>query len=524
MTTIRSLFGGHLIALAFGLGGLLIALPHPELWSGSRFAAQVFSFGMTYAGSLHIILGAATMLAFGCVFLGFRRTSIFFVVTVCCSLSAELIGTGTGWPFGNYAYTDGLGLKVLGRVPFTIPLSWFLIGFSAYLLGNVLAATRIKRHQAVWAVAFGAYLLTVWDLVLDPAMASSSMPIRFWTWFESGPYFGMPIQNFVGWTLTGVLFMTISRLLWRRPADVSEFPAWVPLSIYLANMGFAMALSLSVGLWQPTLAAIIFGCVPALYAWWTQHTADPAIPMQPAMPPRTVSETMMRSGARLIASLKLDLAVEGEANVPSRGPVVLVCRHYHHFYDGVALLAQSPRHLHILVALDWIERRPPRHLMERLCRLAGWPVILRPEVAGRSQRSAYRSTERFAYLRRAAGEVDNLLRSDKALVIFPEGYPTIDPTFTPKQGANEFLPFQSGFLRLIEHAQRDGSIVPIIPVGLAYETGDRARLTLRFGSPVLMRHSDDRARVLSEIEQSVRTLSLPSIPLERSFVQEAIQP
>ncbi len=524
MTSIRSLFGGHLIALAFGLGGLLIALPHPELWAGSRFGSQVFSFGMTYAGSLHIILGAATMLAFGLVFLGFRRTAIFLVVTVFCSLSAELIGTGTGWPFGNYAYTDGLGLKVLGRVPFTIPLSWFLIGFSAFLLGNVLAATRVKRHQAVWAVAIGAYLLTVWDLVLDPAMASSSMPIRFWTWFETGPYFGMPIQNFMGWTLTGILFMTISRLLWRQPARIDEFPAWVPLGIYLANMGFAMALSLSVGLWQPTIVAIFAGCVPAIYAWWSQRTAAVPISVQPADQPRTVSETMMQLGARLIATTRLDLAVEGQEHVPSNGPVVLVCRHYHHLYDGVALLAQSRRHLHILVGLDWIERRPARRLMEGLCRLAGWPVVLRPEITGRREQSAYRSSERRAYLRRAVEEVDDLLRSGAAVVFFPEGYPTIDPTFTPKQNGEEFLPFRSGYLRLVERAQRSGRLVPIIPVGLAYETRDRTQLTLRFGSPVYLCHASERARILREVEQSVRALSVPSTSHETSFVQEAVQP
>ncbi len=524
MTTIRSLFGGHLIALAFGLGGLLIALPHPELWAGSRFAAQVFSFGMTYAGSLHIILGAATMLAFGFVFLGFRRTSIFFVITVCCSLSAELIGTGTGWPFGNYAYNDGLGLKVLGRVPFTIPLSWFLIGFSAFLLGNVLAGTRVKRHQVMWSVAFGAYLLTVWDLVLDPAMASSSMPIRFWTWFQSGPYFGMPIQNFAGWTLIGILFMAISRLLWRQPARIDEFPAWVPLSIYLVNMGFAMVLSLSVGIWQPTVAAIFFGCVPAVYAWWTQRTSQVATQSSPADMPRSVSETVIQVGARLISGLKLDVSVEGEANVPDHGPVLLVCRHYHHLYDGAALLARSRRHLHILVGLDWIERKPVRRMMESLCRMAGWPVVLRPEVAGRPRQSAYRPSERRAYLRRAVEEVDGLLRASEAVVVFPEGYPNVDPTYTLKQDAEEFLPFRSGFLRLVTRAQRGGRLVPIIPVGFAYESRDRTRVTMRFGSPVYLHRSSDQDRILNEVEQNVRALSSPSISPDASFVQEAVQP
>ncbi len=155
MKRIWVLFGAHVAALAFGLGGILIALPNPHLWAGSEWGADVFEFGMSYGGSLHIVLGALTMLLFGGMVIGWRRTGIFFVVTVVLSLSSELIGTGTGWPFGNYEYTSGLGYKVLGRVPFTIPLSWFYIGFASYLLGNTLIAQKNLRWRAPLTVLFG---------------------------------------------------------------------------------------------------------------------------------------------------------------------------------------------------------------------------------------------------------------------------------------------------------------------------------------------------------------------------------
>ena len=75
MRLVRILFLGHLAALIFGLGGILIALPHPEWWAESRYGRDVFQFGMEYGGSLHIVLGAATMLAFGglCVGVGRKR-------------------------------------------------------------------------------------------------------------------------------------------------------------------------------------------------------------------------------------------------------------------------------------------------------------------------------------------------------------------------------------------------------------------------------------------------------------------
>jgi len=261
---------GHLAALAFGLGGLLIALPNPQLWADSEMGARTFDFGMKYGGSLHIVFGALTMLIFGAATIGWRKTGTFFVVSYVLSISSELIGTGTGWPFGNYEYTGFLGYQVLGRVPFTIPLSWFYVGFSSYLLANLLFANRPGWQRGALAVIGGAYLLTVWDLVLDPAMAHESLAVQFWTWSETGPYFGMPIKNFVGWTFTAAAFMAVSRLLWRADPESHEYPGWLPFTVYLANVIFAIALSLSVDLWEPALLAVVFGVVPAALAWRAQ--------------------------------------------------------------------------------------------------------------------------------------------------------------------------------------------------------------------------------------------------------------
>ena len=267
MRLARLLLIGHLAALVFGLAGLLVALPHPEWWAGDPTALRVFEFGMTYAGATHIIFGAAAMFVFAWFTLGPRRTLIFFTVSTVLSLSSELIGTGTGWPFGNYEYTSFLGYKVLDRVPFTIPLSWFYLGLAAYILGSVLAP-RFGSRRTFWSLAIGVWLLTAWDLVLDPAMADPSLRVQFWTWHETGPYFGMPVQNLVGWSLTGLLFMGLSRLLWRGDIDAARAAttAWFPFTVYAANLVFAMALSLSAGLWPAAVLAVVAGLVPASFA------------------------------------------------------------------------------------------------------------------------------------------------------------------------------------------------------------------------------------------------------------------
>jgi putative membrane protein len=213
---------------------------------------------------VYILLGAAVMLLFGAATLGWRKTATFFAVATLLPLTAELIGTSTGWPFGHYEYTDLLGAKILGKVPFTIPLSWFYMGFAAYLLASAITGALNVRGRTFWTLALGAWLLMAWDLALDPAMVRNEV-FPFWMWYTHGVYFGMPLQNFVGWWFVGFLFMGISRFLWRENAP-ANIPAWLPLGMYLANMAFAMALSLSAGLWLPLVVAIALGILPASLA------------------------------------------------------------------------------------------------------------------------------------------------------------------------------------------------------------------------------------------------------------------
>lgn len=260
-SAVAAMFVLHLAALVFGLIGLLIMLPNPELWTGDPNAVRVFDYSMRYAGSVHIIFGALTMLLFGIRALGWRPTLIFAGVTYVLSLGSELIGTSTGWPFGTYAYTDFLGWKVLGHVPYTIPLSWFYMGFASYLLGSLVAERLGRERSLLWTCLLGTWFLTVWDLVLDPAMAHSSLRVQFWTWNTTGPYFEMPLRNLIGWSLTGFVFMAISRALWRRQPKVDGVGG-LPLAVYAANLGFAIVVSASVDLWIPVLLALALGLLP----------------------------------------------------------------------------------------------------------------------------------------------------------------------------------------------------------------------------------------------------------------------
>jgi putative membrane protein len=263
----RSCLYAHLIAMAFGLAGLLWVMPHPEILELIPAGPTLFRWSMAAGGVVYILFGAIATALFTYRTLGWKTLAGFFVPAVTISLSCELLGTSTGLPFGDYSYLNGLGYKIAGLVPFTIPLSWFYLGLSAYLLAR--GGLGQGRWRTAAALVLGAELLMSWDFVLDPAMSQTAMP--FWYWHEPGAFFGMPYQNFLGWMATGLLFMSIATVIWRSThclPVLNQSDLTTPLIIYLGNFSFALVMSAAAEFWIPIGLGILVGALPAIGCWW----------------------------------------------------------------------------------------------------------------------------------------------------------------------------------------------------------------------------------------------------------------
>ncbi|MBW4515336.1 MAG: carotenoid biosynthesis protein [Timaviella obliquedivisa GSE-PSE-MK23-08B] len=264
---------GHLVAMAFGLAGLLVVMPHPELLALLPAGSTLFGWSMAGGGVVYILLGTIAVALYAYRTLGLRNWLVFMVPAVGISLTSELLGTSTGFPFGNYSYLSGLGYKIAGLVPFTIPLSWFYLGLCSYLLAKAGLDKKLGWLGQVSAIGFGALMLTSWDFVLDPAMSQTAMP--FWYWHQPGAFFGMPYQNFVGWMGTGCVFISVAAVLWRKQAITLQ-PAHLnlPLVVYLGNFVFAMVMSLAAGFWIPVLLGLVLGVAPAIVCWKLGQTVE----------------------------------------------------------------------------------------------------------------------------------------------------------------------------------------------------------------------------------------------------------
>lgn len=265
---------GHVASMVFGWAGLLLVLPHPELIENLEGLGQtVFGMSMAWGGVINILLGAIAVAIYAYRTLGLWHWLTFMLPAMFLSLGSELLGTSTGFPFGEYEYLSGLGYKIAGLVPFTIPISWFYMGLACYLIVRV--AIKVDRKPSIFrhlsAIAIGAMLFTSWDFALEPAMSQTAAP--FWYWEHPGAFFGTPYQNYAGWFGTSALFMTVAALFWmKKPLVSKQDPKGtftqgqlvLPLVIYLSNFAYAAVLSIGSGFGIPVLLGLIVGVVPTL--------------------------------------------------------------------------------------------------------------------------------------------------------------------------------------------------------------------------------------------------------------------
>jgi bisanhydrobacterioruberin hydratase len=161
-------------------------------------------------------------------YLGPRRAALSLLALSAFGYAIEAIGVVTGLPYGSFYYGDALGGRLLGLVPYLLPIS-----YAPLVIGAVAASWNdsLVNHR-VFFIFRAALLLVLMDGVLDPGAAF----LGFWIWPEGGAYYGVPLSNYAGWLLSGAL---------------------------------AAALLLAVGRWRTApLPGLLDGAILAL-AFWT---------------------------------------------------------------------------------------------------------------------------------------------------------------------------------------------------------------------------------------------------------------
>jgi putative membrane protein len=246
---------GLLVLTVVAVVGYGLFAVNPERLPPVDWALEFFTISFQFFAQLHI---AASAVALGLVLVGRLRARWLAALGAVYVLSflAEHIGTGYGIPFGGYGYTGLLGYKLGGRVPFLIPLSWFLMALPSWVLARAIMGSSAGP---VGRVLLGSLWLVAWDLALDPAMSFLTV---YWRWEETGPYYGMPWLNLAGWYVTGLVLLTAIELLADR-SGFHELPTrWMAAyygTVALLPMGMLAAAGAWLGVFV-TLAGMA-GCL-----------------------------------------------------------------------------------------------------------------------------------------------------------------------------------------------------------------------------------------------------------------------
>lgn len=219
-------------------------------------------------------------------------------------------------------------------------------------------------------------------------------------------------------------------------------------------------------------------------------------------------EKSMRLIARGLAAGRVTTVASGLEHIPAEGPALIVARHYHHLFDGLAFFAALPRPFHIVVTLDWAKNQRTKFFFETLTRIARWPVLLRGDALTRDQKTLFSRDDVLRHQRQALRTAVELLVEGRIVVVFPEGYPNIDPTYTPKTDPEEFLPFKPGFVRIAASAeQRSKQEIPLIPAGIRYISGAPCIAHLQFGGAIYRGSFKDTLDLTAQLETRVQQLS-----------------
>ncbi len=141
---------------------------------------------------------------------------LFISVCFITGIAIEIIGTSTGYLFGEYAYGKTLGFY-FKNVPIIIGINWFIIIYCSGItvhrfLEKISAKLETMTGVPSPAVRFfsiisdGAMLAVFFDWVMEPA----AIKLGYWQWLGDGK---IPSYNYLCWFIISIGLMSIFTVL-----------------------------------------------------------------------------------------------------------------------------------------------------------------------------------------------------------------------------------------------------------------------------------------------------------------------
>ena len=177
------------------------------------------------------------------------RFGIHFFLTVVASLSVfalsvEYVGLITGFPYGSFLYTAPLGYRIAGVLPWTVGFSWVPLMIGAVALVYTITTNTFYRIVAPVCI------LVLFDLLLDP----TAVTIGLWQYVHEGIYYSVPLQNFIGWALSGGIGSLFCYYVFNAKNKTMMYGLWYS---FCCSILFWSVVAFGKGLYVPCICGVL---------------------------------------------------------------------------------------------------------------------------------------------------------------------------------------------------------------------------------------------------------------------------
>jgi Carotenoid biosynthesis protein len=213
--------------------------------------------------ALHVLPSATFALLHGSLLYRLRGVMVFTALCLGSGTFFESLSLRTGFPFGHYYFTGLMGPKIF-QLPVLLALAYLGMGYLSWVLALAILGNKAEPPRGLRLILLpmiASCMMVAWDLSMDPIWANID---HAWVWKQGGSYFGVPISNFLGWSLTTyVFYQAFALYLRRRPPLPLPSPLWRLAILFYAASAIGNILLIA----QPGTPAVIID--PSGRQWLT---------------------------------------------------------------------------------------------------------------------------------------------------------------------------------------------------------------------------------------------------------------
>ncbi len=203
---------------------------------------EIISYEYSGVATLVLLLSSSIPVYYGLSKMTSSKKTLY-MITILSILAylIEYVGLTTGFPYGDFYYSKLAGPKIFNTLPVLVAFAWPPLVIGSYFLFHNKERFLRDIRPVIFLVAL--------DLVIDPG----AVEIGLWGWLEGGWYYNVPLLNYFGWFISGIIgIWAIGKIVKQKPKQVNP---WIFFSLFI-NLVFWSGFLLGSKIFIPVIIAV----------------------------------------------------------------------------------------------------------------------------------------------------------------------------------------------------------------------------------------------------------------------------